>query len=223
MYYGNLRDRQSFLPESAQVFVQIPTKLVGKFKNKKSSFRKNSTDLKIKFWQTSKKFPLKLQKWYEEIFLSKTSFPLNPILDTWKEVLTTLLKDFCQKTKHFLSALKKQYGSTSFRQKSVCIVWTLPWTRNRQFQKNCRKKAKLNVRKAFARPRNLDSKWNILLKKLFRVRSFICRCSMLFSQPSRVFLPAVCKMPAQKPNLLEETICAEKISFLKEWLRKSTR
>ena len=42
-------------------------------------------------------------------------------------------------------------------------------------------------------------------KKLFRVRTFLCTRSMQFSQASRDFLPAIWKIPAQKPQLIVET------------------
>ena len=40
---------------------------------------------------------------------------------------------------------------------------------------------------------------------MFRVRTFLCTCSKQFSQASRDFLPAVWKIPTQKPQLIVET------------------
>ena len=42
-------------------------------------------------------------------------------------------------------------------------------------------------------------------KKNFRVRTFLCTRSMQFSQASRDFLPAIWKIPAQKPQLTVKT------------------
>ena len=62
---------------------------------------KISTNIKIISAQTSKMIRRKISVTY--ILSRKVS------LDTWKEVLTRLMKKFCHKTKHFLTALKKQY------------------------------------------------------------------------------------------------------------------
>ena len=100
---------------------------------------------------------------------------------------------------------KTMYGSISFCLKNVCTVWSLPWTRKRQFQKMPEKRD-TECSKSFCTTSEFRFKMKHSCKKKFLVRNFICTCSMQFSQPSRVFLPAVRKFPAQNPKLFVETV-----------------
>ena len=225
MYYGNLTDRQSFCPKGAQVFVQSLAVLFGIFKNEKFLilFGKVQRTSKNIVFTNIKKFSGQTSKFIRRNFPTKNITASKVFVDTWNEVLTTLPKFFCQKTKHFLTAVKKQYGSINFCQK-VYVFFELCHGHKKSSFDKLPEKSDTESSKSFCTISEFRSKMKHSCKIIFLVRSFICTCSMQFSQASREFLPAVWKIPAQKPQLIVETnFCSETISFLKEWLRKSTR
>ena len=110
---------------------------------------------------------------------------------------------FCQKTKHFLTAVKKQYGSINFCQK-VCIYFELCHGHKKSSFDKLPEKSDTESSKSFCTISEFSFQKEHPFKKLFRVRTFLCTCSMQFSQASRDFMPAVWKIPAQKPQLIVE-------------------
>ena len=116
-----------------------------------------------------------------------------------------LAEKYLSEDRTFFDRTQKTITVYKLLSKSVSIFWTLAWTQKKQFRQNCQIKVTPKVRKALARSPNLLSKRNILSKNLFRFRTFLCICSMQFSQTSRDFLPAFWKSPTQKPQLIVVT------------------
>ena len=109
--------------QTSDFFVRKMRKAFFKFRqywyefSKTKNFGKTQRTLKNKFLTNIKKFSAQTLKMVRRNISVKNTTASKVSLDTWNEILTTLLKIFCQKTKHFLTAFKKQNESRNFCQK----------------------------------------------------------------------------------------------------------
>ena len=132
-------------------------------------------------------------------FSTKNVIASKVSLGKWNEVLTTLPKFFCQKIKHFLTAVKKQYASINFVKKCM-YIFSIDMDRKKNSLDKLPKKATPQVRKAFARSPNLVSKRNILLKNCFESELFSAHVACSFHKPAEIFCPQFENFPFKNHN-----------------------
>ena len=178
--------------------------MVRKFKIKKILFGKVQRTSINKVFKSIKQFSAQTSKMERRNFSTRNITASKVFVDTWKEVLTTLPEFFCQKIKHLLTAVKKQYGSINFCQKVYVYFEHCHGHKKSSFD-ILPEKSDTESSKSFCTTSEFSFQKEHLLKKLSRVRTILCTCSMQFSQASRDFLLAVWKIPAQKSQLIVET------------------
>ena len=110
--------------QTGEVFVRKVRKILFKFRQKwlefsktKKIFSEKFKGLQKKFLTNIKFFSAQTSKMIQRKISIKNITASNVSSGKWNEVLTTLPKFFWQKTKHFLTAVKNQYGSINFGQK----------------------------------------------------------------------------------------------------------